>query len=72
MVGTSWGGCISLRMTALAPEPLKAVAVARSTDGRYDNDALCGGGSALAMDMSARTATPPAACSASPPTPPPR
>lgn len=64
-------GCISLRVTTLAPEPLKAVAVAYSTDGRYDNDVWGGGGSPLTVDTRAWTAASPAAGSAGPPIPPP-
>ncbi|MER5524113.1 CocE/NonD family hydrolase [Streptomyces sp. NPDC002677] len=68
--GASWDGCIFLRTAALAPEPLKAVAVARSTDGHHDNDARYGGGSALTVDTRAWTAFLPAAGSMSPPPPP--
>ncbi|MFD3585598.1 CocE/NonD family hydrolase [Streptomyces sp. NPDC058683] len=66
-VGFSQDGCISLRTAALAPEPLKAVAAARSTDGHYDNDGRCGGGSALTVDTRAWTTALPAAGSANPP-----
>ncbi|HLL36962.1 MAG TPA: CocE/NonD family hydrolase [Streptomyces sp.] len=56
MFGISWGGCNSLRIAALAPEPLKAVVTVCATDDRYDNDAHYRGGSVLAEDMHARAA----------------
>ncbi|MFE3034358.1 CocE/NonD family hydrolase [Streptomyces canus] len=57
MFGISWGGFDSLRIAALAPEPLKAVVTVCSTDDRYDNDVHYMGGSVLAADMSAWAAT---------------
>ncbi|MEU7648414.1 CocE/NonD family hydrolase [Streptomyces huasconensis] len=57
MFGISWGGCNSLQIAALAPEPLKAVVTVCSTDDRYDNDAHYMGGSVLAVDMHAWAAT---------------
>ncbi|WP_329266340.1 CocE/NonD family hydrolase [Streptomyces pseudovenezuelae] len=57
MFGISWGGFDSLRIAALAPEPLKAVVTACSTDDRYDNDVHYLGGSVLAVDMHAWAAT---------------
>ncbi|MER6344571.1 CocE/NonD family hydrolase [Streptomyces sp. NPDC001595] len=57
MFGISWGGCTSLQIAALAPEPLKAIVTVCSTDDRYDNDAHYRGGSVLAVDMHARSAT---------------
>ncbi|MET9386106.1 CocE/NonD family hydrolase [Streptomyces sp. NPDC002928] len=53
----SWGGFGSLRIAALAPEPLKAVVTVCSTDDHYDNDVHYMGGSALAVDMHAWAAT---------------
>ncbi|MGW5275479.1 CocE/NonD family hydrolase [Streptomyces sp. NPDC004044] len=60
MFGISWGGSISLRIAALAPEPLKAIVTVCSTDDRYDNDVHYMGGSVLAVGMHARAATTPA------------
>lgn len=60
MFGISWGGSTSLRIAALAPEPLKAVVTVCSSDDRYDNDGHYLGGSVLAADMHARAATMPA------------
>ncbi|MFF8271237.1 CocE/NonD family hydrolase [Streptomyces sp. NPDC016562] len=57
MFGISWGGFDSLKIAALAPEPLKAVVTVCSTDDRYDNDVHYMGGSLLAVDMHARAAT---------------
>ncbi|MCL7424205.1 CocE/NonD family hydrolase [Streptomyces sp. YS415] len=57
MFGLSWGGCNSLRIAALAPEPLKAIVTVCATDDRYDNDAHYTGGSVLAAGMHARAAT---------------
>ncbi|WP_124269542.1 CocE/NonD family hydrolase [Streptomyces sp. ADI96-02] len=57
MFGISWGGFTSLRIAALAPEPLKAIVTVCSTDDRYDNDVHYMGGSVLAVDMHAWAAT---------------
>ncbi|WP_371795536.1 CocE/NonD family hydrolase [Streptomyces sp. NBC_01718] len=57
LFGISWGGSVSLRIAALAPEPLKAIVTVCSTDDRYDNDAHYMGGSVLAVGMHARAAT---------------
>lgn len=57
MFGISWGGSVSLRIAALAPEPLKAIVTVCSTDDRYDNDAHYMGGSVLAVGMHPRAAT---------------
>ncbi|WP_406172661.1 CocE/NonD family hydrolase [Streptomyces sp. NBC_00996] len=57
MFGISWGGFNSLRIAALAPEPLKAIVTVCSTDDRYDNDVHYMGGSVLAVDMHAWAAT---------------
>ncbi|MET9437719.1 CocE/NonD family hydrolase [Streptomyces sp. NPDC006551] len=57
MFGISWGGFDSLRIAALAPEPLKAVVTVCSTDDRYDNDLHYMGGSVLAVGMPAWAAT---------------
>ncbi|MER6122887.1 CocE/NonD family hydrolase [Streptomyces sp. NPDC001795] len=57
MFGISWGGFVSLRIAALAPEPLKAVVTVCATDDRYDNDVHYLGGSVLACGMHTRTAT---------------
>ncbi len=57
MFGISWGGFNSLQIAALAPEPLKAIVTACSTDDRYDNDVHYMGGSALAVDLHAWAAT---------------
>ncbi|WP_406218962.1 CocE/NonD family hydrolase [Streptomyces canus] len=57
MFGISWGGFNSLQIAALAPEPLKAVVTVCSTDDRYDNDVHYMGGSVLAVDMHAWSAT---------------
>ncbi|MFH7598642.1 CocE/NonD family hydrolase [Streptomyces racemochromogenes] len=56
MFGIGWGGSNSLRIAALAPEPLKAVVTVCSTDDRFDNDGHYMGGSVLAVDMQARSA----------------
>ncbi|MFF7812282.1 CocE/NonD family hydrolase [Streptomyces sp. NPDC007945] len=53
MFGISWGGTNSLRIAALAPEPLKAVVTVCSTDDRYDNDVHYLGGSVLGAGMHA-------------------
>jgi putative CocE/NonD family hydrolase len=57
MIGIAGGGFDSLRIAALAPEPLKAVVTVCATDDRYDNDAHYTGGSVLAVGMHARAAT---------------
>ncbi|WP_219691902.1 CocE/NonD family hydrolase, partial [Streptomyces anatolicus] len=57
MFGISWGGFDSLRIAALAPEPLKAVVAVCSADDRYDNDGHYMGGSVLAAGMHAWAAT---------------
>lgn len=57
MFGISWGGSNSLRIAALAPEPLKAVVTVCASDDRYDNDGHYLGGSVLAVDMHAWAAT---------------
>ncbi|MGW1889289.1 CocE/NonD family hydrolase [Streptomyces sp. NPDC002004] len=57
MFGISWGGLTSLRIAALAPEPLKAVVAVCCADDRYDNDVHYMGGSVLAVDMHAWAAT---------------
>ncbi|MXM62384.1 CocE/NonD family hydrolase [Streptomyces sp. HUCO-GS316] len=54
MFGVSRGGFDSLRIAALAPEPLKAVVTVCSTDDRYDNDGHYMGGSVLAAGMHTR------------------
>jgi putative CocE/NonD family hydrolase len=48
MFGISWGGGNSLRIAALAPEPLKAVVTVCAPDDRYDGDVHFLGGSVLA------------------------
>ncbi|MFF5445901.1 CocE/NonD family hydrolase [Streptomyces sp. NPDC012888] len=48
MFGIAWGGCNSLQIAALAPEPLKAVVTVCSTDDRY--------GAGLAVGLHARAA----------------
>ncbi|MFI9616013.1 CocE/NonD family hydrolase [Streptomyces sp. NPDC052023] len=53
MFGISWGGFNSLRIAALAPEPLKAIVAVCSADDRYDNDVHYMGGSVLAAGMHA-------------------
>lgn len=57
MFGISWGGCTSLRIAALAPEPLKAAVTVCSADDRHDNDGHRMGGSVLAADLHAWAAT---------------
>ncbi len=57
MFGISWGGFNSLQIAALAPEALKAVVTVCSTDDRFDNDVHYMGGSVLAVDMHAWSAT---------------
>lgn len=57
MFGISWGGGNSLRLAALAPEPLKAVVTVCGTDDRYDDDGHYRGGSVLAEEMHAGAAT---------------
>lgn len=57
MFGISWDGFSSLRIAARAPEPLKAIVTACSTDDRYDNDVHYAGGSVLAVGMHAWAAT---------------
>ncbi len=44
MYGLSWGGFNSLQLAAMAPPPLKAVAVAGATDDRFREDAHFLGG----------------------------
>ena len=44
MYGLSWGGFNSLQLAAIAPDPLKAVAVAGATDDRYREDVHFMGG----------------------------
>ncbi len=44
MYGLSWGGFNSLQLAALAPKPLKAVAVAGATDDQFREDAHFMGG----------------------------
>ncbi|WP_128381809.1 CocE/NonD family hydrolase [Streptomyces cavernae] len=56
MFGISWGGGNSLRLAALAPEPLKAVVTVCGTDDRYDNAGHYRGGSVLAEEMHAGAA----------------
>ncbi|MER5864810.1 CocE/NonD family hydrolase [Kitasatospora sp. NPDC002040] len=57
MFGISWGGFNSLQIAALAPPALQAVVTVCSTDDRYDNDVHYFGGSLLAVDMHAWSAT---------------
>jgi putative CocE/NonD family hydrolase len=57
MFGISRGGLGSLRIAALAPEPLKAIVMVCATDDRYDNDVHYLGGSVLAAEMHAGAAT---------------
>ncbi|KQV21693.1 MULTISPECIES: CocE/NonD family hydrolase [unclassified Kitasatospora] len=57
MFGISWGGFNSLQIAALAPPALQAVVTVCSTDDRYDNDVHYMGGSLLAVDMHAWSAT---------------
>ena len=38
MYGLSWGGYNGIQLATIAPEPLKAIAVAGATDDRFDND----------------------------------
>ncbi|WP_258024537.1 CocE/NonD family hydrolase [Streptomyces bambusae] len=57
MFGISWGGCNALQIAALAPEALRAVVTVCSTDDRFDNDVHYAGGSLLAVDMHAWSAT---------------
>ncbi|MEU8434049.1 CocE/NonD family hydrolase [Streptomyces sp. NPDC029216] len=57
MFGISWGGSNGLQIAALAPEALKAVVTVCSTDDRFDNDVHYMGGSVLAVDMHAWSAT---------------
>ncbi|NXY95281.1 CocE/NonD family hydrolase [Streptomyces sp. BR123] len=57
MFGIGWGGTNSLQIAALAPEALKAVVTVCSTDDRFDNDAHYAGGSVLAADLHAASAT---------------
>ncbi|WP_369377135.1 CocE/NonD family hydrolase [Streptomyces sp. cg36] len=56
MFGIGWGGVNSLRIAALAPEPLKAVVTVCSSDDLHDNDGPYLGGSVLAEDMHGRSA----------------
>ncbi|MEU8616618.1 CocE/NonD family hydrolase [Streptomyces sp. NPDC048623] len=56
MFGISWGGYDSLRIAALAPEPLKAVVTVCAPDDRYADDLLYRGGSVLATGMHAGAA----------------
>ncbi|WP_079174106.1 CocE/NonD family hydrolase [Streptomyces mirabilis] len=57
MFGISRGGFTSLRIAALAPEPLKAIVTVCATDDPYDNDGHRMGGSVLAVETHARAAT---------------
>lgn len=57
MFGISRGGFTSLRIAALAPEPLKAIVAVCSTDDPYENDGHRMGGSILAVETHARAAT---------------
>ncbi len=57
MFGISWGGFNALQIAALAPQALRAVVTVCSTDDRYDNDVHYLGGSVLAVDMHAWSAT---------------
>ncbi|MFI8001847.1 CocE/NonD family hydrolase [Streptomyces sp. NPDC086010] len=54
MFGIGWGGFGSLRIAALAPEPLKAVVTVCSADDRYTDDVHYMGGSVLGAGMHAR------------------
>ncbi|MFJ8791052.1 CocE/NonD family hydrolase [Streptomyces sp. NPDC102462] len=54
--GISRSGSASLRIAALAPEPLKAVVAVRCPDGRYENERQGPGGSAVAARLHARSA----------------
>lgn len=56
MIGIAGGGFVSLRIAALAPEPLKAVVAVCATADRYDNDVHYLGGSVLAADTHAWSA----------------
>lgn len=65
MFGTPRGGFTSLRIAALAPEPLKTTVTVCSTDDPYDddpydNDGRRIAGSVLAVETHARAATAPA------------
>ncbi|WP_329039986.1 CocE/NonD family hydrolase [Streptomyces sp. NBC_00178] len=53
MFGIAWGGFDSLRIAALAPEPLKAVVTVCSADDRYTGDVHYMGGSVLGVGMHA-------------------
>ncbi|MFF2931889.1 CocE/NonD family hydrolase [Streptomyces mirabilis] len=55
--GISRGGFTSLRIAALAPEPLKAIVTVCATDDPYDNDGHRLGGAVLAVETHARAAT---------------
>ncbi|MFB7440470.1 CocE/NonD family hydrolase [Streptomyces mirabilis] len=57
MFGISGGGFTSLRIAALAPEPLKAIVTVCATDDPYDNDGHRLGGAVLAVETHARAAT---------------
>lgn len=57
MFGISRGGFASLRIAALAPEPLKAIVTVCATDDPYDNDGHRLGGAVLAVETHARAAT---------------
>ncbi|MCX4610975.1 CocE/NonD family hydrolase [Streptomyces mirabilis] len=57
MFGISRGGFTSLRIAALAPEPLKAIVTVCATDDPYDNDGHRLGGAVLAVETHARAAT---------------
>ncbi|MFF0226026.1 CocE/NonD family hydrolase [Streptomyces sp. NPDC004629] len=54
--GISRGGSASLRIAALAPEPLKAVVAVCCPDDRYENEGHGPGGSAVAARLHARSA----------------
>ncbi|RMB82255.1 CocE/NonD family hydrolase [Streptomyces shenzhenensis] len=54
--GISRGGSASLRIAALAPEPLKAVVAVCCADGQNENEGHDPGGSAFAAQLHARSA----------------
>ncbi|MFF4243909.1 CocE/NonD family hydrolase [Streptomyces sp. NPDC001822] len=54
MLGISWGGLNSLRIAALAPEPLKAVVTVCSPDDRFGDDFRHPGGSVPGAGLHAR------------------
>ncbi|MFC3576875.1 CocE/NonD family hydrolase [Streptomyces yaanensis] len=57
LFGISRGGFLSLRIAALAPEPVKAVVTVCAPDGRQDNDVHDLGGSVLTGGLPARAGT---------------